>query len=49
MVKMPQAEIEMRVLAVSVFGLLTGQQARYYGPKIALAIRGYMLQLLGTV
>ena len=49
MVKMPQAEIEMRVLAVSVFGLLPGQQARYYGPKIALAIRGYMLQLLGTV
>ena len=43
---MKQSEIDMRVLAVSIFGLLPKHKARPYGAKTQLAVRAYMKQLL---
>lgn len=43
---MTQAEIDMRVLAVSLLGLLPGTYPVNYGWRVALAIRCYMLQLV---
>ena len=44
---MKQSEIDMRLLAVSVFGLLPRHTALPYGAKVRLAVRAYMKQLLG--